>query len=132
MTNSNYPLIYSDEHELQVKNIFQKCFTKKQAKFIRLINEVTHNSCINMTQLSSIIRIVLGKDHQIDSKNIDCGYIMLCRGVPFEKIDTIGPDEMRSSLLGFNAKNIGLIFHELEEGSKYNSSDYLKIDSADI
>ncbi len=47
----------------------------------------------------------------ITDMNIECGYVMLCRAVPFEQINYQSEEYINECLLGFKKEDIVILFN---------------------
>ena len=70
-----------------------------------------------------MVRQFVASDEQLSSKkDLDCAYIMLCRGVPFVQISTLSESMLQQCYQGFNKDNIEMIFNQQDVGQETNLS----------
>lgn len=84
MSNSLYPIIFSPEQETKCKEAFRTVFEGKQDQLREELEKVAVNGIVeNYYALTQAMQHVRGDFVCIDKKMIECGFVILLRGVEF-------------------------------------------------
>ena len=114
MSHRFYPVMYGQPNEDQAKLNFTKAFLKSKQEFFKEINEAGKKlQLINLDTFKEIVRkFVPTSEILTDEMDIECAFIMMSRGVPFEDLSKLSEEDLLMSLEGFQANKIEMIFKE--------------------
>lgn len=85
MTNSNYPIIYGDKHEQEALAKFREAIRGKETEFTQAFSSQNHVYSIRVF-VNWLDKNIDLQSFKISDENIDTLFVMLCRGVSFDKV----------------------------------------------
>ena len=110
------PLVYRDQDEEEAREKFTKAFPKRQAQFIRIVNEFAKTGKrVNLKEFKELINKHSNNNHNMTEMEVECGYVILCRGVHFEEIGNLKDLQISKALSGFDSKKTFLLFNDIQD-----------------
>jgi hypothetical protein len=98
-----YPFIYRNSEEQEARDKLAKAVAGKEAELSNLFDDI--HRLYQVRDLHNSLNKV-NSSHGLTDPVIDCLFVMLCRRVPFELIDTLTERELIESYQGFRAESL--------------------------
>jgi len=103
------PFIYRDEHEEEARARFTKALDKNKGDFQKLI--LNDENPIPFKKFKAHVRQIEPSAEAISDMNIECAYVMLCRGIPHDRLHTVSEETIKECILGFKKEDIVMLFN---------------------